>query len=360
VPVFIYVRQRLPAGPAYALAAAHGLFWGMQRAAAFDFHEFAFAPLVIGVMILAFDAKRWGLFWAMALALVAIKEDLIPLIGGFGLLLILRGSLRHGTAIIAVSVAVFALVVRLLVPAMNDSGQFGYAGAYEAVLRHPWRIPLDLFIPAVKLRTLLAMFGAWLFLPLLSPLSILIVPVAATRFLSVSPNHWGTAFHYWAPVAPILAMAAAEGLARVVRYVKASGSTTRAIACSRACALACVITCAIVPGHQPALRLLRPSTYQFSPAELTGNLVVDLIPPTASVVAQGPILPHLSQRDRVYLLQSDAPQADFIVASNQLDPWPMSSAGELRAVVDAHLSHGYQVVFERDGWTVLRRATASD
>src|SRR3954464_3069342 len=100
IPVFIYARKRLPRGPAYAVSVAYGLFWGMQRTATFDFHEFAFAPLVVAVAILAIDDERWARFWLMAMALIAIKEDLIPLIGGFGLLLLLRRQVRQGVAAI--------------------------------------------------------------------------------------------------------------------------------------------------------------------------------------------------------------------------------------------------------------------
>src|SRR3954469_13547543 len=73
VPVFIYARKRLPAGPAYAVSVGYGLFWAMQRTATFDFHEYAFAPLVVGLAILAIDEERWPLFWGMAIALIAIK-----------------------------------------------------------------------------------------------------------------------------------------------------------------------------------------------------------------------------------------------------------------------------------------------
>src|SRR5689334_13054333 len=81
VPVWLYARRRLPRGPACGLAIAYALFWGMQRAAAFDFHEFAFAPLLVATTILAMEDRRWGLFWAMVASLIATKEDLIPLVG---------------------------------------------------------------------------------------------------------------------------------------------------------------------------------------------------------------------------------------------------------------------------------------
>jgi uncharacterized membrane protein len=66
VPVFLFIRSRVTGGLAIALAVAYGAFWGLQRAAAFDVHEEAFAPLVIALAVLAVDRQRWTVFWLAA------------------------------------------------------------------------------------------------------------------------------------------------------------------------------------------------------------------------------------------------------------------------------------------------------
>jgi uncharacterized membrane protein len=96
VPVFLFARQRLPFGPAATVTVAYGFYWGIQRAAEFDVHEMAFAPLAIASAILAMDQRRWSVFWIAVATLGLIKEDLIPLIGGFGIYLILVGEWRRG------------------------------------------------------------------------------------------------------------------------------------------------------------------------------------------------------------------------------------------------------------------------
>lgn len=354
VPVFVYARRRLSSGLTCAVAIAYGLFWGMQRAAEFDFHEVAFAPLVIATAILALDEERWPLFWTMALVLIGVKEDLIPLVGGFGLLLLVRGRLRQGLAVIAVSCIAFAVVIGVVIPRLSDAGEFGYIGPYTSAARSPWRIPLVLVTPVMKLRTTLLMFAPFAFLPLLSPLTILIAPVALVRFLSSSPNHWGTAFHYWAPIAPVLAMGAADGLDRVAGSLRHQGHDARNVT-MRVFAAACVVLSAFLPTHQPMLRLVRLSTYDTRPVAQTGNLVVGLIPKDASVVAQGAIVPHLSDRERIFVLDGMVTDAEFLVATDRLDPWPLGSHDELRSRIDDHRTRGYRPVFERDGWIVLRR-----
>ena len=80
VPVWRFARDRLTPGLALAITVAYGSFWGLQRAAYFDFHDYAFAPLLIATLILAIDRGWWKTVWMSAVALVFVKEDLIPII----------------------------------------------------------------------------------------------------------------------------------------------------------------------------------------------------------------------------------------------------------------------------------------
>ena len=80
VPVYLFLRNRLAGGYALALSIGYGLFWGLQRAAAFDVHEMAFAPLIIATAIYAMDRGRWTLFFTCAVLLTVVKEDLIPIL----------------------------------------------------------------------------------------------------------------------------------------------------------------------------------------------------------------------------------------------------------------------------------------
>ena len=63
-------------------------------------------------------------------------------------------------------------------------------------------------------------------------------------------------------------------------------------------------------------------------------------------------------RTQLYVLDASAPDTEFLIATERLDPWPLNSIDELRALVEAHRRRGYQPVFERDGWIILRRPIA--
>jgi len=356
VPVFSFLQRRLPRPAAYALAVACLLFWGIQRAAAADVHEVAFAPLVIASAVDALDRRRWGVFSLLAVLLVCIKEDLIPLLGGFGVILVVEGERRKGLALVAASIIVFVAVIGLVVPWFSDAGRSAYVplpGAWADML---WTLPVRLVTPAVKLQTMLLWFAPFLFLSLASPLSVLVMSIALTRLLSDNANHWGASFHYSAPLAPLLAMSAGDGLARLKTRLaeKRVGASTIGRVITLA-AVASLLLCAFLPGRQPLWRVFAPRHYRPSPQSLTAREALAVIPDTASVVAQAAILPHLSQRNAVYVLGRESPAAEYVVAAADLNPWPVADRRALLALLTDRQRHGYTVAFDKAGWVVLRR-----
>ncbi len=213
IPVFLYARLRVGDRTASAFAIAYGLFWGMQKAAAFDFHEIAFAPLLIGTAILAVETGRLRLFWAAAVALCLVKEDLIPVVAMFALRLAVLGHIRHAAAAAAVALFGFAAVMQFVIPWVKGNDVYAYQSVYSGLSL--WNAPARLFTPPGKMMTVVMWLAPFAFLPLRSPLLLLALPLALARLLSNNPNHWGTAFHYGAPLAPILATAAADGISRI-------------------------------------------------------------------------------------------------------------------------------------------------
>lgn len=352
VPVHLFLRARLPERTALVLSAAYALSWGIQQTAAFDVHEMAFAPLAIATLVLAMDRRQWTLFWAAACFIALIKEDLIPFLTGVGVYLALTGERRRGAVLAVTSVAAFVVISSVVVPALSDAGAYAYTSAYQPLLQRPWTLPLLLVTPLTKLRTAFLWFAPFGLLSLASPLSLLIVPLALERLLSSSPQHWGTVFHYTAPIAPLVAMSAGDGLARVLRRFPHSFHGRPWV--TPAAAVLCLLLAAVLPGRPPLRRIFSPEHYRPIAADAAGRDALALVPPTASVIAQAAIGPHLSQRDELYVLRNGQRDAEVVIASRALNPWPFADAAALAAALEQHRLRGYRVVFERDGWTVLR------
>lgn len=350
VPVYLFARRRLPPGAALGIAVAYGCFWGIQRAIAFDVHETAFSPLVVAIALLAMDRRQWPLFWTAVVAMMFIKEDHIPLVAGLGLLLVIQGETRKGVIAIVGSACALAVVLGVIVPAFNDLGGYEYTSSYLGVLTDLQRIPILLVSPPVKIQTAFLWFAPFVFLSLASPLAILVLPFVLIRFLSDTPTHWGTAFHYSAPLAPIIAMSAADGLARIAQRWKPKGRRSL-VAWAVA---ACVLCSAILPGRQPLWRVFAPDHYRARESSQLGRELLAMIPDGASVVAQAAVVPHLSLRDRIYVLDDRAPDADYVLACASLSPWPADAFDELRRLLEQRKASGYEAMVEREGWTILR------
>jgi uncharacterized membrane protein len=352
VPVYLFLRDRLPAPAAWLLTATHGCFWGIQRVTVADVHELAAAPLLIAIVILAIDRRAYGLMWGACITLMFVKEDLIPFVSGVGLYLIYLGERRIGALLFVGSLAGFAAVMRVIIPWFGEGTTWRYTSAYQSAFDRPWAVPLLLFTPAGKLLTVLYWLAPFAFLPLYSPISALLLPVALERLLSDNSIHWGHGFHYSAPLAPILTMAAGDALSRLVKHVTDPHARKRLLTVVPAVCLAVSI---FLPGHQPLLRAMNPKHYEPLPTDDTARRALSLIPPTASVVAQASVAPHLTQRERIFVLRAEAPEADFVIASEDLDPWPTTGVDEIRRLMEDRKRRGYSTALAADGWIVLKR-----
>jgi uncharacterized membrane protein len=355
LPVWAFLARRLDTNQTALLSAAYASFWGLQRAAQFDVHELAFAPLFIAIMLLGIDdagrpgRNPWRLFLMGAVPLIFVKEDQIPLVAAACALLAwkLRDQRQRVIALGAAgaSVAIFLLVVRVVIPGFNDAGVYNFTNAFDGAMSNPFGILKQLVTPVMKLETVAAWLLPFLFLPLRSSFGWLIVPLALERFLSSSVNHWGTSFHYTAPLAPILAMAAGDALSRTRVHFGA---------------WAMLLFCLVLPGRQPVWKLFSPDFWGAPEYADTAARALTFVPPDASVAAQAAIVPHLSQRASIMMLTAEGKtanaDADVVVsAPSDLSPWPFASAEAVKAHVETYKARGYRTVFSENGWEVLRR-----
>ena len=85
VPVFLYARPRVGRVGAYLLTAGYALFWGISAGVGYQFHELAFAPLLLGLAIYFADQGRWRGFWIAIVGLLLVKENMSVLVVFIGL-----------------------------------------------------------------------------------------------------------------------------------------------------------------------------------------------------------------------------------------------------------------------------------
>ncbi|MGW6915635.1 DUF2079 domain-containing protein [Kitasatospora sp. NPDC054939] len=264
------------------IGTAYGLSVGLQQAVGFDFHEIAFAVPLLAFALERLTLREWAAAAGWALPLLLVKEDLAATVAAIGCCLFLHGRRALGATLAAVAAATLALVVLVIVPALNPDGVYPYLNSVDGPSGNPLA---RLLMPGEKWVTLGVLLAPTAFLALRSPLLLLAVPTLAWRFWSTNPSYWGTTFHYGAILMPIVFIAFADALTRLRAGRVLPRWTVRCLVGS-----ALAVTAGNLPA-QPLSTLARPATWQHDPAADTVRDVLRRIPDGARVAAANALAP---------------------------------------------------------------------
>jgi len=314
-------------------------------------------------------------------ALLLVKEDMGLLVAGIGLYLavarprVVPRQLLVAAALIVVGIADTVVATYVLIPAFG--GRSDYYWAYTALgsnagqavqhlITHPVGSLQLLITPRVKLFTVLWLFGAFCFLPLLSPISLAVIPLLLERMLgSMFPNWWVTGFQYNAFLVVVLVSAAVDGAVRLdrspllARWRRGTGSPAGPVALGCA-AVMCAVAVFLVP-HFAFRHALHPSYYQRDARMNAAAAAVAAVPSGVTVEAVNHLGPQLSARDTVLLWDGDGSSPlypPWVVADVARREFTFATRGQQIRRVALLKRSGYQVVFARDGYLVLHRSDA--
>lgn len=360
LPIFLWARQVLGQIEALAFQVAFLAFWGVLAGNIYDFHELALAAPVVSLALYAMLTGRTKLLLAACLLALLAKENLaltIVAIGAYLALVDRRWKL--GLALAGVATAAFVALLKVVIPAVTGRAYAHWlypalGSGPERALVHVLTRPLDtlqLFVtPRSKMTALFNLLAPWLLLPLVSPLLIVAIPTLAERFLASKPAYWSQGFHYNLVLAPVLAFAAVDTTRRLSRY--ASGRAHDLLA------PAIAVTVLLVGlyfsfGRLKPLDELGRYTSASHAAEI--RLCLATIPPSASVAATSALVPHLTHRREVYLLdRRPRPMTDYLAVDTYTWTFPLRLP-DIRRLLERALDEGYGVVCTKGGTAVLER-----
>lgn len=359
VPVFVFARDRLGRVGAYLLAVAYAAFWGISAAVGYQFHDIAFAPLLVAFCVLFADRGRWTAYFCSLAALLLVQENMSVLVVFIGLWLITGGERRRGLITVAVGIAAYFLITGVLMPAFADGRftQWTYTSfgpdlpsSLVHIAGHPWQLVTELVDEPAKRRTLAYLFLPFLALVFGSRLVILCIPLIAQQMFSARWEFWGTDFHYWLTIAPVLAMGAADGFHNLLRRLRRDRSAARTGALVAAVILA--INLGLATGY-PLWTLVKPGfSLSATASDRAAERAMSQIPENASATVPAPQLPHMSGRSEIYLLGYPSPETDYVLFAPAALGWP--DPAYARHWLDRHRS-SYRLIYDRDGWVVWRR-----
>jgi uncharacterized membrane protein len=384
VPVYWLGRRYFGVAAAAIWTVAYLLFWGLQNVVDFDFHEVALAVPLIAFGIYCIQVERWRLALAFILPLLLVKEDLAMLVAAFGVLYLVHRRWRTGAALIAGSVAWFVLVTSVIIPSIAPDGRFRYwlysrfgdnlGEAIAGMARHPKEVWSQLVWPRSKLTLVGWLFVPFLCLSIISPIAVLAVPLLASRLLGDYYFGWGRGGHLNGLLAPIVAMAALDGLRRVRDRFGLDRRVVVGLAALVLLANAWQSTSLRGPPDFPLRRLLEPAYWSATSSDEDGRRMLSLVPDGAGVVAQDAIAPHLAHRQRIFLLTPPSLEItsvisrpgppygpiDYVAANTRLQCFPLYCDGAsvnetFRDTVAAIPGDGYGLVYSRGPWLLFQR-----
>lgn len=202
------------------LGLVYVLSWGLQGAVAAQFHEIAFAVLMLAYASTAFVERRWVAVAAWSAPLVLVKEDMGLTVLVIGLVVAWAGRRERRAVNLGLGLAVFGLVfflltVLVLLPALNPDGVWAYgldSGGDDVA---QGSLLSRLYTPAVKLETLGVLVATCGVVGLRSPWMLAVGPTLAWRFLGSVGYYWEWSnWHYNAVLMPIAVGALLDVVAR--------------------------------------------------------------------------------------------------------------------------------------------------
>ncbi|EPD28761.1 DUF2079 domain-containing protein [Actinotignum schaalii] len=288
-PIARFARARVGAVPGTLIGVAYAASWGLTSALVVQFHEIAFAVPLLAFGLTAWLEGRYRRAAVLISLLVFVKEDLGLTVACFGVLAALLswrgrggeagaggaaedGSARQrgshgardwrelagiGAFLAAWGTAWFLAATQVILPAFNNSGQWDYAGRV--------REGLDLasmLLEPNRWGTLCYIVAALGIVGLRSPWAALLLPTLAWRFVGDNPYYWTILWHYSAVLAPMIAVALTDGLARagargvVVPLPEAQESQAPSAATAQRDALGVLARCPRLAAAALALALI--------------------------------------------------------------------------------------------------------
>jgi uncharacterized membrane protein len=323
LPIYLYARRRLGEfGPDFALlallpAVAYLAYPPLHSANLNDFHEVALLPALIGFALYGLLTGRRRLTFLFLGLCLLVKEDLTVTLLVFSLyILLLRPAgfrRRDGVWMAAFALAWGILILNVLYPAMTHGMPYPFVerryswlgdspiSALRNLVAQPGMAATHIF-QTPKLVFLMRLFAPLLFLPVLGwPVISLALPILAYLMMSDYQPQWSVESYYNPPLLAFLFFAMIIAVMWLGRQAARLGLSARVVVA----AVLILVTIAVgysyyavAPG--PGSRPFQQTGFAVTSRVEAARELLAQVPEAASVSTVWPLVPHLSQRERIY------------------------------------------------------------
>ena len=408
LPLYLLARDRLASRwVALAVAGAYLSYPALQHMNLFDFHPEVLALCFLLFAVLALERRRFAWLYVLCLGAVICKEDMALAVFVLGLLTYFKYDRRAGRIITAGAALYFLVAVFLLIPRLGPEG-FQYSSrlsnfgntpleAAKNMVLHPGRT-FDILATRQNLRYVFDMLVPVAFLCLLSPAFLLpALPAFLINMISDFAGQHTIHFQYTAAIIPFVFVALVFSLKKVQNWTEGAFRQRFVMGALAFVLVACALAGAFYLGPSPVAETWTLAKYKSDPHVEVIRDGLSVIPAEARVSAQIYLLPHLSEREKIYMfpqpfidladrkyyrslpeeqrkfmwpgiyrrLEKGAdpskypvPVVDYVALDRGTDPWPLSREQYDRMAGRLLDGGEFSPVFDRNGVLILKRKGA--
>lgn len=294
IPIYkLAVKRKLVPFLAFSISVTYLLFYGIQTAVWNDVHSIVFGAAFLAWFIYFLDSKKIKKTFFFFLLAILCKEDVAFLTFFIGLTYFVARKDKQALLIMAFSAIYLFLVFGIYYPHFTSGYRFESSqGLFSQInLSNYWNS-----LP--KRQTLFFSLGGFGFLPLLSPLFLIPGFADISHYFILGQTvvtAQGIVLHYRATLAPLLALPTIIAISKFKRLNNWRTGVYLVI-----CSLAIFYYL-----HLP-LTYLTKSWFWTEPKSVPSiNKLINYLPPSASVVSEVNIIPHIAHRKEIYTLWAD-------------------------------------------------------
>lgn len=346
-PLFSIAKRRLPDPFPVIIAAGYLLSPSLHWIATYDFHEIAF---FIPLFLFAWNFMEEknillsGIFFALA---AGTKEDAILAVLFAGIAVaILNWKIdfrlkNFGLLVSATALIYFLIVINILMPAFGGGllrldrySHFGNSGG--EIIRNILTNPLLVLNTVITSKKLSYIF--WLLIPLagtalFSPTGLmLLLPGLTENLLTNFSAQFSGNYQYDAILLPGIFISAIYGISGILKS-KPNGKFVLKDILILAIGISYLLRSPINPVFFPF------ETFQSTPVTDSYSELIENVPENVSVSASTNLVPHLSRREKISVLGSEAEPADIILADAG-DLFGFKDQKDFESYLDSYLISG--------------------
>ena len=353
----------------FAIVIAYILFIGTQWSILNEFHEATIAPLFLILIFYALEMKHKKLFWMSLIGLLATKEEMALLTAAIGAMMYFHfNQKRSGAVIFIFSTVFFFFLTGILMPAISETGAY-YHPHLSSVAKTPGAFTLKLLTnpifaikslvtPPEKVSLLLQSLFSFGFLPLFAPLAIILplIEQFLLRLLYSGPQFtmWQNTNHHAAPAAMLLAISSVYAAVLLKKKVKLFKKRYWLVVSIWLLSFTLILD---IIQKSPIHSILKTQLYETSDWMRDNYRVLEKVPSEVPVAAQNSLLPHLSQRNKIYLLP-EIYDAQYVVVDLKDGPnkySPLTKMELERLIDDLIEKHLFAIEYTSGSAYLLRK-----